>query len=136
MALDRTFEESDAAPVILLVPLNWGPRAFVAPRAAQLLGPVGHSTTVEDVVRRLGAVPGQSEGAAKIALTRRLQSEKGEVARELAEGRIISRSPSAAPRPVICHDKWHCSAKLNGIMRLEHNVLISTDARRGHGRVY
>jgi hypothetical protein len=55
----------------------------------QLLDPVG-TDTVEDVVRRLGAVRAQPDSAAELAvLTRRQQSRHGEVARALADGRLI-----------------------------------------------
>ena len=54
-----------------------GTTGVVAPRP-QLLGPVGQSTTVEDV------------SAAELAPTRRVQSEQVEVARALAEGTIVT----------------------------------------------
>jgi hypothetical protein len=55
----------------------------------QLLDPVG-SESVEGVVRRLGAVQAQLGSAAELAIrTRRHRSESGEVARALADGRII-----------------------------------------------
>lgn len=55
----------------------------------QLLDPVG-SESVAGVVRRLGAVPAQSESAAELAVRVRCQqSRPGEVARALAQGRII-----------------------------------------------
>jgi Winged helix DNA-binding domain len=55
----------------------------------QLLDPVG-SESVEGVVRRLGAVQAQLDTAAELAVrTRRQRSRSGEVARALADGRII-----------------------------------------------
>jgi len=55
----------------------------------QLLDPVG-TESVADVVRRLGAVPAQLDDAAELAIrVRRERSRSGEVARALAEGRII-----------------------------------------------
>src|SRR5687768_10416158 len=55
----------------------------------QLLDPVG-TESVAGVVRRLGAVPAQVDAAAELAVrTRRARSRPGEVARALAEGRII-----------------------------------------------
>ena len=55
----------------------------------QLLDPVG-TEAVEDVVRRLGAVPAQLDSAAELAVrTRRQRSQSGEVARALADGRLI-----------------------------------------------
>ncbi len=55
----------------------------------QLLEPVG-TESVAGVVRRLGAVPAQPDSAAELAIrTRRERSRSGEVARALAEGRII-----------------------------------------------
>jgi hypothetical protein len=55
----------------------------------QLLDPVG-TESVAGVVRRLGAVPAQVEATAELAVrTRRERSRSGEVARALAEGRII-----------------------------------------------
>ncbi len=54
-----------------------------------LLAPIG-TEPVEDVVRRLGAVPAQDDSAAELAIrTRRQRSAAGEVAAALAEGRII-----------------------------------------------
>ena len=54
-----------------------------------LLDPVG-TELVEDVVRRLGAVPAQLDSAAELAVrTRRQRSRSGEVARALADGRLI-----------------------------------------------
>src|SRR4249919_4101055 len=55
----------------------------------QLLDPVG-TESVAGVVRRLGAVPAQIDAAAELAVrARRERSRPGEVARALAEGRII-----------------------------------------------
>ncbi len=55
----------------------------------QLLDPVGNES-VAGVVRRLGAVPAQRDAAAELAVrARRERSRSGEVARALAEGRII-----------------------------------------------
>jgi hypothetical protein len=55
----------------------------------QLLDPVGDEP-VEGVVRRLGAIQAQLDAATELAVrTRRRQSEPGEVARALADGRIV-----------------------------------------------
>jgi hypothetical protein len=55
----------------------------------QLLDPVG-SKSVESVVGRLGAVKAQEDLAAELAVrSRRKTSEPGEVARALADGRLI-----------------------------------------------
>jgi hypothetical protein len=55
----------------------------------QLLDPVGNES-VAGVVRRLGAVPAQPDDATELAVrTRRRRSRPGEVARALAEGRIV-----------------------------------------------
>jgi hypothetical protein len=55
----------------------------------QLLEPIG-SESVEGVVRRLGAVRAQLDTAAELAVrTRRQRSRSGEVARALADGRLI-----------------------------------------------
>jgi hypothetical protein len=54
-----------------------------------LLDPVG-TESVAGVVHRLGAIPAQVEAAAELAIrARRERSRPGEVARALAEGRII-----------------------------------------------
>ncbi|MFL5647170.1 MAG: DNA glycosylase AlkZ-like family protein [Chloroflexota bacterium] len=54
-----------------------------------LLDPVG-TEAVEDVVRRLGAVPAQLDFASDLSVrTRRRRSEPGEVARALEDGRLI-----------------------------------------------
>jgi hypothetical protein len=63
-------------------PLAWQMRQ-------QLLQPVG-TGSVAAVVGRLAAVPAQPEASAALAVrTRRQRSRPGEVARALAEGRII-----------------------------------------------
>ncbi len=55
----------------------------------QLLDPVG-TESVAGVVRRLGALPAHPEPAAELAIrARRARSRAGDVARALAEGRII-----------------------------------------------
>jgi hypothetical protein len=55
----------------------------------QLLDPVG-TESVAGVVRHLGAVPAQHDASAELAIrARRKRSRAGEVARALAEGRII-----------------------------------------------
>ncbi|GIJ61224.1 DNA glycosylase AlkZ-like family protein [Virgisporangium aurantiacum] len=55
----------------------------------QLLDPVG-TESVAGVVRRLGAVPAMPDAAAELAVrVRRRRSRAGEVARALADGRII-----------------------------------------------
>src|SRR4051794_15412447 len=54
-----------------------------------LLDPVG-TQVVEDVVRRLGAVPAQLDSSSELSVgTRRQRSEPGEVARALGDGRLI-----------------------------------------------
>jgi hypothetical protein len=54
-----------------------------------LLDPIG-TESVAGVVRRLRALPAQSDASAELAVrTRRQRSRSGEVARALAEGRII-----------------------------------------------
>jgi hypothetical protein len=71
-----------------MVSINW-PQALAWRMRQQLLDPVG-TESVEGVVRRLGAVQVQLDSAAELAVrTRRKRSESGEVARALAEGRII-----------------------------------------------
>ena len=68
--------------------LSW-PRALAWRMRQQLLDPVG-TESVAGVVRRLGAIPAQLDAAAELAIrTRRARSRSGEVARALAEGRII-----------------------------------------------
>src|SRR5207244_5541316 len=55
----------------------------------QLLDPVG-SGSVADVVRRLGAVPAAPHAAAELAVgARRSRHRPGDVARALADGRLI-----------------------------------------------
>jgi hypothetical protein len=55
----------------------------------QLLEPAG-TESVEDVVRRLGAVQAQDGAAAELSVrTRRVRSEAGEVVRARADGRLI-----------------------------------------------
>jgi len=70
------------------VRLSWS-QAFAWRMRRQLLEPVG-SESVEGVVRRLGAIQAQLDTAAELAIrTRRQRSRSGEVARALADGRII-----------------------------------------------
>jgi len=55
----------------------------------QLLNPIGNES-VEGVVHRLGAIRAQLDSAAELAVrTRRQRSRSGEVARALADGRLI-----------------------------------------------
>src|SRR3954466_2285022 len=55
----------------------------------QLLEPIG-DLPVEDVVRRLGAVPSMDEGLAELAVRpRRTTSKAGELSQALADGRVI-----------------------------------------------
>jgi hypothetical protein len=55
----------------------------------QLLEPVG-SLSVADVVRRLGAVPSMDESLAELAVrVRRTESQPGELAQALADGRLV-----------------------------------------------
>ena len=71
-----------------MVSLSWS-QALAWRLRRHLLDPVG-SESVAGVVRRLGAVPAQSDSAAELAVrARRERSSSGEVARALAEGRII-----------------------------------------------
>jgi hypothetical protein len=71
-----------------MVSITW-PQALAWRMRQQLLDPVG-AESVEGVVRRLGAVQAQLDSAAELAVrTRRERSQAGEVARALAEGRII-----------------------------------------------
>jgi hypothetical protein len=71
-----------------MVALNWS-QALAWRMRQQLLDPVG-SASVAGVVRRLGAVPAKPDAAAELAVrARRQRSRSGEVARALAEGRII-----------------------------------------------
>jgi hypothetical protein len=70
------------------VSISWS-QALAWRLRRQLLDPVG-TESVAGVVRRLGAVPAQPDAAAELAVrTRRVRSRSGEVARALAEGRII-----------------------------------------------
>ena len=71
-----------------MVSINWS-QALAWRMRQQLLDPVG-TESVEDVVRRLGAVQAQLDPAAELAVrTRRRRSRSGEVAGALADGRII-----------------------------------------------
>src|SRR6266545_3448019 len=71
-----------------MMSLSWS-RALAWRMRQQLLDPVG-TESVAGVVRRLGAVPAQHDAAAELAVrARRKRSRSGEVARALAEGRII-----------------------------------------------
>src|SRR5918993_2782004 len=68
--------------------LTWS-QALAWRMRRQLLDPV-RTESVAGVVRRLGAIPAQLDAAAELAVrTRRVRSRSGEVARALAEGRII-----------------------------------------------
>ncbi len=68
--------------------LDW-PRALAWRLRRQLLDPVG-TESVAGVVRRLGVVPAYPDEAAELAVrTRRERSRPGEVARALAQGRLI-----------------------------------------------
>jgi hypothetical protein len=68
--------------------ISW-PQALAWRMRRQLLAPVG-TESAAGVVRRLGAVPAQLDAAAELAVrTRRARSRPGELARGLAEGRII-----------------------------------------------
>ncbi len=68
--------------------ISWS-RALAWRLRRHLLDPVG-SESVPEVVRRLTAVPARSDAAAELAIrVRRRRSRPGEVARALAEGRII-----------------------------------------------
>ena len=65
------------------------PQALAWRMRRQLLDPVG-TESVAGVVRRLTAVPAQPDDAAELAIrTRRARSRPREVARALAEGRLI-----------------------------------------------
>lgn len=71
-----------------MVSLSWS-SALAWRMRRQLLDPVG-TDPVAGVVRRLGAVAAQFDAAAELAVrVRRERSRSGEVARGLAEGRII-----------------------------------------------
>ena len=68
--------------------VSW-PQALAWRMRRQLLDPVG-SLPVADVVRRLGAVQAQVASSAELAIrVRRRTSQKGEVARALADGRLV-----------------------------------------------
>jgi hypothetical protein len=70
------------------VSITWS-QALAWRMQRHLLEPVGNES-VEDVVRRLGAVPSMDEGLAELAVrTRRRRSESGELVQALAEGRLI-----------------------------------------------
>jgi len=70
------------------MPISWS-QALAWRMRRHLLDPVG-TESVAGVVRRLGAVPAQPDASAELAIrTRRQRSRSGEVARALAEGRII-----------------------------------------------
>ena len=71
-----------------VVSISWS-QALAWRKRRHLLDPVG-TEAVEDVVRRLGAVQAQLDSAAELAVrTRRRRSRSGEVARALADGRLI-----------------------------------------------
>lgn len=71
-----------------IVSLTWA-EALAWRMRQHLLDPVGTESVV-GVVRRLGAVPAQSAAAAEHAVrVRRERSRSGEVARAVAEGRVI-----------------------------------------------
>jgi hypothetical protein len=70
------------------VSITWS-QALAWRMRQQLLDPAG-TDTVEDVVRRLGAVRAQPDSAAELAVrTRRQRSRPGEVAEAVADGRLI-----------------------------------------------
>ena len=72
----------------LCVSLSWS-NALAWRMRQQLLDPIG-TESVAGVVRRLGAIPAQPDIAAELAVrARRERSRSDEVARALAEGRII-----------------------------------------------
>jgi hypothetical protein len=71
-----------------MISLDWS-QALAWRLRRQSLDPIG-TESVEGVVRVLGAVQAQFDAAAELAVrTRREQSHSGEVARALADGRII-----------------------------------------------
>jgi len=71
-----------------MVSISWS-QALAWRMRQQLLEPVG-TESVEGVVRRLVAISAQADAAAELAVrTRRQRSAPGEVARALAEGRLI-----------------------------------------------
>jgi hypothetical protein len=68
--------------------VTW-PQALAWRMERQLLDPVGR-LRVDDVVRRLGAVQAQVASSAELAIrVRRQSSRKGDVARALADGRLV-----------------------------------------------
>jgi hypothetical protein len=68
--------------------VSW-PQALAWRMSRQLLDPVG-SLPVDGVVRRLGAVQAQVASSAELAIrVRRRTSRRGEVARALADGRLV-----------------------------------------------
>jgi hypothetical protein len=70
------------------VSITWS-QALAWRMQRHLLEPVGNES-VEDVVRRLAAVPSMDEGLAELAVrTRRTRSEAGELVQALAEGRLV-----------------------------------------------
>ena len=70
------------------MPQTWS-QALAWRLGRQLLEPLGAESAV-GVVRRLGAIPAQSDSAAELAVrTRRQSSRPGEVTRALAEGSLI-----------------------------------------------
>jgi hypothetical protein len=71
-----------------VVSISWS-QALAWRMRRQLLDPVG-TDAVEEVVRRLGAVRAQPDSAAELAVrTRRQRSREGEVARAVADARLI-----------------------------------------------
>jgi hypothetical protein len=71
-----------------MVSINWS-QALAWRMRQQLLEPIG-TESVEGVVRRLVAIPAQADASAELAVrTRRQRSAPGEVARALANGRLI-----------------------------------------------
>src|SRR4029450_8221349 len=84
----------------------------------QLLDPVG-TESVAGVVRRLGAVPAQVEATAELAVrTRRERSRSGEVARALAEGRIIKTFAFRGPTPLLTPEAGGPSLALRAASRM------------------
>src|SRR5689334_6676847 len=71
-----------------MVTISWS-QALAWRMRRQLLEPIGDAS-VEDVVRRLGAIRAQLDTAAELAVrTRQQRSRSGEVERALADGRLI-----------------------------------------------
>jgi winged helix DNA-binding protein len=71
-----------------MVTISWS-QALAWRMRRQLLEPIG-DVSVEDVVRRLGAIRAQLDSAAELAVrTRQQRSRSGEVERALADGRLI-----------------------------------------------